>query len=221
MGTWVKAVARNGSELSHLFGGITLVFALTLWITSQEFFRRRAYGVYKTLHHVGFWGFMVMGCAHTWSLFWYFVPGMLLYAVDGVLRLHQAAVGQPGSLLTSGHKEAAAAGAGAASGKPVGSGGVNAQVLQVDVAADASMCSVLLAAPEFGVAPAGIVWLNVPAVSSTAWHAFDYTGSEVTVLEDGRVVGGFSGKGMRKVALSVHIKAYNRCATAVAWLPGL
>jgi hypothetical protein len=95
---------------------------------------------------------------------------------------------------------------------------VNAEVLKVDVCPSETMCSLLLATPEFGAAPAGIVWLNVPAVSMTQWHAFDYTASEVTVCTDGRVCNGFTAdkgdvKGERKVALSVHIKAYSRCAT--------
>lgn len=111
MGTWVQAVARNGAELSHLFGGLALICSLLLWITSQEPVRRRFYNIYKPLHHIGFWGFMLMGVAHKWSLFWYFVPGMLLYAVDGVFRLYQLSAGRSGSLARGLDDAAGAAGA--------------------------------------------------------------------------------------------------------------
>lgn len=197
-------MARNGAELSHLFGGLAFICALLLWITSQEPVRRRFYSAYKILHHVGFWGFMIMGCAHKWTLFWYFVPGMLMYAVDGVFRLHQMAAGRSGSLAPQAPADA----------KP-GLSGVNAEVLKVDICPSQTLCSLLLAAPDFGAARAGIVWLNVPKVSLTQWHAFDYTASEVTVSADGRVCNGLTADkaavaGERKVALSVHIKAYSR-----------
>jgi hypothetical protein len=196
-----------------------------MWVTAQEPVRRRFYNVYKPLHHLGFWGFMLMGVAHHWTLFWYFVPGMLLYAVDGVFRLHQMSLSRSGSLARG--LEGAAGGAAGVVAKPPRVSGVNAEVLKVDVCPSETMCSLLLAAPEFGAAPAGIVWLNVPAVSMTQWHAFDYTASEVTVAADGRVWNGFTaeksdGKGERKVALSVHIKAYSRYGPFVtctmAWL---
>lgn len=211
-GTWVQAAARNGADVSHLFGGLALVCSSTLWITSQEFVRRRFYHVYKPLHHIAFWGFMLMGCAHTWALFWYFVPGMLLYAVDGVFRLHQVFAGRSGSLAQQAPGDAS----GGAAAKP-GLSGVNAEVLKVELCPSETMCSLLLAAPEFGAAPAGIVWLNVPSVSLSGWHAFDYTASDVTVSADGRVCNGFTTdkagtKSERKVALSVHIKAYSRYA---------
>lgn len=218
MGTWLQSAAQNKAELSNLFGGVALIFSLLLWVSAQGPVRRRFYSSFTLLHHVGFWGFIVMGCAHTWWLFWYFVPGMLLYAVDGVFRLYQATIGRGGSLST-GQQQAAAEccvdGAAAAARPKPGLAGVNAEVLQVDVAADATMCSLLLAAPEFGVAPAGIVWLCVPAVSLTEWHAYTYTGSQVTVTGEGRIANGFTAppgdaEGQRKVALSVHIKAYSR-----------
>lgn len=194
-------------------GGVALVFALLLWATSQERVRRWSYALYKPLHHIGFWGFLLMGCAHHWALFWYFVPGMLLYAVDGVFRLHQAFAGRSGELTTTTIKRSQLA----SSTQPAaGCSGVNTEVLAADVDPARSMCSLLLAAPEFGAAPAGIVWLNVPAISLTQWHAFDYTGSTVAVSADGEVCNGYNsgkgnGGGSRQVtALSVHIKAYSR-----------
>jgi hypothetical protein len=158
------------------------------------------------MHHFGFWGFMILGVAHHWSLFWYFVPGMILYAVDGVFRLHQMFAGRSGQLDT----RATALGAASA-----GCSGVNTEVLKADVDPAATMCSLLLSAPEFGVAPAGVVWLNVPSLSITAWHAFDYTASEVIANADGRVCNAYNAgkgavEGQRKAALSVHIKAYSR-----------
>jgi hypothetical protein len=32
---------------------------------------------------------MFAGCCHYWEMFWYFLPGMVLYGVDGVYRIHQ------------------------------------------------------------------------------------------------------------------------------------
>ena len=32
---------------------------------------------------------MFAGCCHYWEMFWYFLPGLVLYGVDGVYRLHQ------------------------------------------------------------------------------------------------------------------------------------
>jgi hypothetical protein len=195
--------------MSHLFGAFALLCSLLLWITSQEPVRRRFYYIYKPLHHIGFWGFMLMGVAHKWSLFWYFVPGMLLYAVDAVFRLHQLSSGRSGSLTTGPAREGAAAKTRVTS--------VNAEILKADVSPNEMMCSLLLAAPEFGVAPAGIVWLNVPEISVMGWHPFDYTASEVTLTADSRVCNDFTTdkagvKGDRKVALSVHIKACSRYA---------
>lgn len=126
---------------------------------------------------------------------------MILYAVDGVFRLHQAFAGKSGDLSV----------------KPTQDGvtGINTKVLKVDVDPSATMCTLLLSSPEFGAAPAGIVWLNVPSLSVGGWHAFDYTASEVVVGADGRICNAYSsGKGVAegqsKTALSVHIKAYSR-----------
>lgn len=159
---------------------------MLLWLSSQAFVRQRWYSVYKALHHLGFWGFMVAGVAHHWSLFWYFVPGMILYAIDGVFRLHQTFAGPSG----------------------------NAELLNVDVNPSATMCTLLLSAPGFEAAPAGIVWLNVPSLSWLSWHPFDCTASEVDVGVDGRVSNAYNCRkgdveGQRRTALAVHIKAYS------------
>jgi hypothetical protein len=203
-GRWIASALRGGRDTNNLLGGVALICALLLWGTSQEPVRRWWYSLYKALHHFGFWGFMLMGVAHHWALVWYFVPGMLLYAVDGVFRLHQMSVGRSGILK------------GPKSSEPnPGACGVNTEVARVEVDRAGTMCSLLLSAPEFGAAPAGIIWLNVPQISLTEWHAFDYTASQVTVGANGQVgcaSGGSKGMtaGQVKTVLSVHIKAYSR-----------
>jgi hypothetical protein len=201
-------------------GGAALLCTLLLWVTSQGPVRRWSFRVYKAAHFLGFWGFMILGVAHHWSLVWYFVPGMLLYAVDGVFRLHQMFAGRSGSLAPAGSPVATAAAAAASAGA-----GINAEVLRADVDAAGTMCSLLLSAPEFGAAPAGIVWLNVPSLSLTEWHPFDYTASEVAVV-DGRACNAFSSgssgskgvaEGRRATAMSVHIKAYSRWDSLNRW----
>lgn len=227
-GRWVEAALRGGQETNHLLGGVTLLCALLLWATSQEPVRRWSFRVYKAAHLIGFWGFLILGVAHHWSLVWYFVPGLLLYAVDGVFRLHQMFAGHSGRLAATGSTAAAAAAAAAPAGPCAG---VNVEVLKADVDPAGTMCSLLLSAPEFGAAPAGIVWLNLPSVSLTEWHPFDYTASEVAVV-DGRACNAFTnGKGVaegrRATAMSVHIKSYNRWVNGcvfnklLLWLTGM
>lgn len=136
--------------------------------------RRWSFTLFKSAHHIGFWGFLLAGCAHHWSLFWAFLPGLLLYAVDGVVRLHQALLGT-GVDLT-------AAGAGALGTSCVPRPGCLAshtEVLAVDVDSSGSMCSLLLATPQFAAGPSGTVWVSVPAVSRTIWRPFDYTALRV------------------------------------------
>lgn len=186
-GAWVESALGLGQDTHNLLGSVALVCAVVLWVSSQACVRHRWYSVYKALHHIGFWGFMVAGVAHHWSLFWYFVPGLVLYAVDGVFRLHQTFVGF----------------------------GANAEVLRAKVNSSATMCTLVLSASGFGAAPAGIVWLNVPSVSWWNWHPFDYTASDVVVGGDGRVSNNAyscrkdGADGRLTTALAVHIKAYN------------
>jgi len=203
------ALRPGGFETNNRLGGPALFCALLLWTTSQERVRRWWYALYKVLHFIGFWGFLLVGCMHHWGLFWSFVPGLLLYAVDGVFRLHQTFAGRSGNLSLGSQATAPAPGC----------IGTNTEVLRVDVDPADTMCSLLLAAAEFGAAPAGIVWLNVPAISLIDWHAFDYTASQVSMSPDGTVCNGYSGgkggagvsAGQQQTALSVHIKAYSRC----------
>jgi len=150
-------------------------------------FRRRSFTLFKNAHHIGFWGFLLAGCAHHWSLFWAFLPGLILYAVDGVFRLHQA-------LLSTG-VDLAAAGttASAADGWPPSSRlASHTEVLHIDVDginSSGSTCSLLLAAPQFAAAPSGTVWINVPAMSLTAWKPFDYTALQVEAAGGGNSSG--------------------------------
>lgn len=91
-GTWTKEAFAAGAGVNNLMGGLSFLSSLALWLSSLEVARRGAYDVFYKLHHLGFWGFMLFGCMHYWQLFWYFVPGLLLYAVDGVYRLTQVSL---------------------------------------------------------------------------------------------------------------------------------
>lgn len=84
---WMSEAFDQGSRINNLMGGLSFLFSLALWISSLEFARRTNYDVFYKLHHVGFWGFMLFGCMHFWNLYWYFLPGLLLYAVDAAHRL--------------------------------------------------------------------------------------------------------------------------------------
>jgi len=88
--TWVYAALSQDTDINNLFGSIAFIFGLLLWIASSDVVRRRWYGTFKAMHHVGFWGFLVFGCCHNWALIWNFLPGLMLYVVDGVFRTHQA-----------------------------------------------------------------------------------------------------------------------------------
>lgn len=128
-------------------GSIALLFSLALWVTAVGFSRRTNYAVFKTIHHIGFWGFMVCGCCHKFDLIWYFLPGMMLYGIDGVYRLHQAVL------------ERAA--------------GSTVQVLHASVSSGGSLCSLVLSAPHLGAAASGFLWLYVPTLS-WHYHPFEY-----------------------------------------------
>jgi hypothetical protein len=256
---------REGPTTSNLMGGIGLLFTLMLWATSQEVVRRRAYLVFKPLHHIGFWGFMLLGVAHHWVMFWVrgscvvacvcgcvcvcvfvhaahaavccralpwwalgvmhvrclarsalhappllpvpvraqvFVPGMLLYAVDGVFRLHQMFFTRAVDARTS----TVAGGGGAAAAQRAARGAsiiAATELLVAEADAARTMCSLLVSVPSgFGASPVGCAWINVPALSATQWHPFDCTGVRVAAAD------GSSGP---RMALQFNIKAYDRC----------
>jgi hypothetical protein len=51
-------------------GGIAFLFILVLWIGCLPAIRRGAYAVFKTLHFVGIYGMLVLGCCHYWRIVW-------------------------------------------------------------------------------------------------------------------------------------------------------
>lgn len=89
-GVWLKEALDQGSRVNNLLGGVSFLCGLALWLTSLNAVKRRSYDLFYKVHHLGFWGFMLCGCMHFWSMFWYFLPGLLLYAVDAVYRVVQA-----------------------------------------------------------------------------------------------------------------------------------
>lgn len=86
------------------------------------------------LASAGFWIFTFAGCCHFWEMFWCFLPGLVLYGVDGVYRIHQG-LGFWGS-----------SGSGGSSGS---NGGV--EVLEAVASQGKTTCSLLLAAPRWGL----------------------------------------------------------------------
>ncbi|WIA44569.1 hypothetical protein OEZ86_007294 [Tetradesmus obliquus] len=88
-GLWVKEAFDQGARINNLAGGISFLSGLALWLSSLEVARRGSYETFYKLHHIGFWGFMFAGCCHYWGMFWYFLPGLMLYGVDAVYRLQQ------------------------------------------------------------------------------------------------------------------------------------
>lgn len=150
--------------------------------------RRRAYNVFKSLHHVGFWGFMIFSVAHHWIIFYLYLPGMLLYAVDGVYRLHQATLGRGVDARKDGGDPAAAA--------------TTTTLLQAEVDASGTVCTLVMTPPVGFTAPCvGKVWLNVPSISLTQWHPFDCTAVKVAAVDGGS---------SSSVSVVCTIKAYNR-----------
>lgn len=168
------------------------MFGLGLWLSAVEVSRRRNYGAFKTLHHVSFWGFMVCGCCHYWSMVWWFLPGLVLYGVDGVFRIYQTVFGSSSSTVQ-------------ADRSPV-------QVLQAAASGDASICSLVLQSRCFATAACGALWVCVPEISWFQWHPFDYVAipwtkeaSKVDACAGAAACAG----GPATSAMLLHIKAYN------------
>ncbi|KAF6254932.1 hypothetical protein COO60DRAFT_273403 [Scenedesmus sp. NREL 46B-D3] len=144
-GTWVAEALEQGPGHNNLLGGVAFLFVIALWIACLPAIRRGAYAVFKALHHVGFYGMLVLGCCHYWRMFWWFLPGLVLYFSEGAMRLLQA-----------------------------GCSG-DACVLHASASSDGKLCSLVLSAPEYALASNGIVWLSAPGVSwFGTWHPFDY-----------------------------------------------
>ncbi|KAI7837696.1 hypothetical protein COHA_008489 [Chlorella ohadii] len=85
---WTELVAWGG-KVNNLAGTIGWIFVLVLWITSLEKVRRRLYQLFFRCHIVCFLGFFLFSCCHYAQSYTYFVPGLLLYAADIVLRAGQ------------------------------------------------------------------------------------------------------------------------------------
>lgn len=188
-GTWIKKALDQGPEHNNLMGSIAFLFGLALWTTSLEKVRRSNYALFKATHHIGFWGFLVFGCCHKWDIVWGFLPGLVLYGIDGVYRLQQAVV-QPAISSTS-------------------STCGTVRVLHASVSPGRTMCSLVLSSPTYGVAGSGYVWLCVPGLSCQ-YHPFEYLAvpwgqadltSSGALLTDGVAT---------STALLLHIKAYSR-----------
>lgn len=183
-GQWTAKALEQGSGHNNLLGSVAFVFGLALWLTSLEAVRRANYAVFKTVHHVGFWGFLVFGVCHKWDLIWAFMPGLVLYGADAAYRVHQALL-RPVFAVNDG-------GGGAC--------GTGPHVLHASVAPGGGLCTLVLACPEFAAGVSGLVWLSVPALS-WQYHPFEYVA----------VPWPHDGAGSCSTGLLLHIKAYNRC----------
>ena len=166
-GQWAAKALEQGSGHNNLLGSVAFLFGLALWLSSLEAVRRANFEVFKAMHHVGFWGFMVCGVCHKWDVIWSFLPGLLLYLLDGVYRLHQA-VPQP-----------ACAGTGSA-----------ARVLHGSVSPGGSLCTLVLESPGFAAAASGYLWLCVPALSPWQYHPFEYVAAPSGAVRSGAAATG-------------------------------
>jgi hypothetical protein len=88
----------------------------------------------------------------------------MLYGVDAVYRLQQSlwesSSSKPSGFNSSSRKT------------PAGfSAGSSVEVLEAVASPGGSMVSLLLAAPQYGVASTGFVWLSIPEVNQRLdWH---------------------------------------------------
>jgi hypothetical protein len=146
-GVLINKAFAQGREANAVMGGAAFLLSMLMWLACIDAIKRRAYTIFKILHHVGFYGFVVLGCCHYWRMIWWCLPGLILYTLEGSMRLLQAA--------------------GVHS---------NTRILHAAVAADNQLCTLVVSAPDYAVASSGIVWLSSPDVSSfwSTWHLFDY-----------------------------------------------
>jgi len=77
------------SSINYLAGTISWLFALVLWVTSINVIRRGLYNLFYRAHVVCFLGFTAFAYMHYFWAWSYFLPGLLLYAVDIVMRAGQ------------------------------------------------------------------------------------------------------------------------------------
>jgi hypothetical protein len=145
-GIFVAKAFAQGSEANGLFGGMAFLLSMAMWVACAHAIRRQAYAVFKALHHVGLYGFLVLGCCHYWRMIWWCLPGLVLYFLEVAMRLWQAC-----------------------------SSNSYVRVLHAFASADHKLCSLVLSAPDYAVASSGIVWLHAPDMGwFSTWHPFDY-----------------------------------------------
>uniref|UniRef100_A0A383W8R5 Ferric oxidoreductase domain-containing protein n=1 Tax=Tetradesmus obliquus TaxID=3088 RepID=A0A383W8R5_TETOB len=144
-GIFVAKAFAQGSKANGLFGGMAFLLSMAMWVACNEAVRRQAYAMFKTLHHVGFYAFLVLGCCHYWQMIWWCLPGLVLYFLEVALRLWQAACSN------------------------------EIRVLHASASSDSKLCSLVLSAPQHAAASSGIVWLHAPGIGwFSTWHPFDY-----------------------------------------------
>jgi hypothetical protein len=88
----------------------------------------------------------------------------MLYGVDAVYRLQQ-------SLWESSSSKGLGFSTGRGHKTPGFNAGASVEVLEAVASPGGSMVSLLLAAPRYGVAPTGFVWLSIPEINRRLdWH---------------------------------------------------
>eukprot|EP00879_Flechtneria_rotunda_P005830 GHRR01006134.1.p1 GENE.GHRR01006134.1~~GHRR01006134.1.p1 ORF type:complete len:902 (+),score=349.32 GHRR01006134.1:184-2889(+) len=184
-GKWLKEALQQGDRVNNLAGGVSFIGGLTLWLSSLEVARRASYEVFYKLHHLGFWIFMFAGCCHYWGMFWYFLPGLVLYGVDGVYRIQQALWERSSNTSST-----------SSSSDRHNEKGGSIKILEAQASPAGSMCWFLLSSNRYATSPTGFVWLCVPKISWHSWHPFEY----IAVPDS-------NGSG---AAVLIHIKAYDR-----------
>jgi hypothetical protein len=181
-GEWLAEALEQAPGHNNLMGGLAFLFVIALWIGCLPGIRRGTYEVFKTVHHLGFYGMMVLGFCHYWRMFWWFLPGIVLYLSEVAMRLVQA-----------------------------GCSG-NVRVLHASAAYDQKLCSLVLAAPDCAVASSGIVWLSAPGVSwFGTWHPFDYIAVPwpASDASGSTVITSTGAKPRTLTAMLIHMKAYS------------
>ncbi|KAI3436428.1 hypothetical protein D9Q98_005845 [Chlorella vulgaris] len=76
-------------SVNNLAGTISYLFGLVLWSTSLSFVRRKFFETFYRCHIVCFLGFTLFAYMHYRGSWTYFLPGLLMYGVDVVLRAGQ------------------------------------------------------------------------------------------------------------------------------------
>jgi hypothetical protein len=187
-GIFVAKAFAQGSKANGLFGGMAFLLSMVMWVACAQAVRRKAYAVFKALHHVGFYTFLVLGCCHYWRMIWWCLPCLTLYFMERAMRIWQSssssvhvlhAFASPDSRLCS-------------------------LVLSAPEHAVASSGVVWLSAP-------GVSWFGT-------WHPFDCIAvpwpatdapSSVNLSSKSKNSPGSSGSGNNVTAMLINMKAFN------------